>query len=319
MEKLVFKLNLRWVFITAVCLVSSACVHRGLSSTAEGSSAPASDLQVLSEGAFEVRASSAQSVPGGVIGVEIRAKTKIAIDSVKGRFLDKEIPFYRVAGGEGEGQFAALIGIPYEQKTGKIHFEFEVNAPTVSQKFKLPIEIVEAKYLVEHLKVNPRKVHPKKKDLVRIEKEVKEVGALYREQLPEKLWHGAFQYPISSIVTSPYGIRRIFNGALQSFHNGLDLRAPEGTVISAPADGKVVMAKDLFFTGNTVILSHGFGLYTIYAHMSRLEVTVGQKVKTGDHLGLSGATGRASGPHLHWGVVLHGTKVDPLQLMKVAL
>jgi murein DD-endopeptidase MepM/ murein hydrolase activator NlpD len=123
--------------------------------------------------------------------------------------------------------------------------------------------------------------------------------------------------PIDSKVTSIYGTKRTFNGEMRSFHQGLDLRAKTGTPVRAPAGGTVVLAKDLFFTGNTVILDHGYGIFTIYAHMSKLGVKKGEKVNVKQQLGLSGATGRASGPHLHWGAQVNKSKVNPLELTRV--
>jgi murein DD-endopeptidase MepM/ murein hydrolase activator NlpD len=182
---------------------------------------------------------------------------------------------------------------------------------------KVPLQIVDGNYHEEKLKVSPKHVAPKKKDLIRIEKEQKEIGLLYKKIREEREWKGPFGFPIQSIVTSPYGGKRLFNGQLQSSHQGLDLRAKMRTPILAPTGGTVVLAKELFFTGNTVILDHGYGLFTIYAHMSKLKVKRGDVVTTGKLLGLSGMTGRASGPHLHWGAVLRAVKLDPLDLTRV--
>ena len=151
----------------------------------------------------------------------------------------------------------------------------------------------------------------------RIKKEAAEIGRLYRSPRMIKDWQGAFEFPIQSAVTSQFGTRRVFNGEMKSFHQGLDLKAPEGTPIAAPAGGKVVLAKDLYMTGNTIILDHGYGLFTIYAHMSVMRAKLGTLVKKGELLGLSGMTGRASGPHLHWGAVVHLLKVNPMDLIRV--
>ena len=110
--------------------------------------------------------------------------------------------------------------------------------------------------------------------------------------------------------------RRLYNGEQRNFHPGLDLKAPVGTKIRAPENGKVVLAKNLFFTGNTVALDHGYGVITLYAHMSKIRVHLGDQVKPGDLLGLSGKTGRVSGPHLHWQAVIRGVKVNPAELTR---
>jgi murein DD-endopeptidase MepM/ murein hydrolase activator NlpD len=129
-------------------------------------------------------------------------------------------------------------------------------------------------------------------------------------------WSGPFLLPIESEVTSPFGNKRLYNGTMKNFHQGLDLRAREPTPIRAPEGAVVVLAKDLYFTGNTVILDHGYGLFTVYGHMSKLDVKKGQIVKKAELLGLSGATGRASGPHLHWGAVLMRMKFNPQDLVQ---
>ena len=133
----------------------------------------------------------------------------------------------------------------------------------------------------------------------------------------EKYWKGSFQVPINSAVTSTFGNKRIFNGEMKSFHQGLDLRAAMGTPIHAASGGVIVLAKNLFMTGNTVLIDHGYGIFTVYAHMSKLQVKKGQEVKPGETLGLSGMTGRASGPHLHWGAVINRFKVNPTDLTTV--
>jgi murein DD-endopeptidase MepM/ murein hydrolase activator NlpD len=115
-------------------------------------------------------------------------------------------------------------------------------------------------------------------------------------------------------VTSSFGSRRVYNGIQSSAHTGLDFKAPKGTPIYAASRGRVALAKNLFFTGNTVILDHGYGVLTLYAHMSKLKVKKGQMVEGGHLLGLSGMTGRVTGPHLHWMAIIHKQKVNPIGL-----
>jgi murein DD-endopeptidase MepM/ murein hydrolase activator NlpD len=116
-------------------------------------------------------------------------------------------------------------------------------------------------------------------------------------------------------MSSRYGGKRMFNGEMKSFHQGLDLRAGVDTPVIAPERGRVVLAQDLFFTGNTLIFDHGMGLFSIYAHLNHLKVKVGDEVQKEQLIALSGKTGRASGPHLHWGIVIHSQKVDPETLI----
>jgi len=208
------------------------------------------------------------------------------------------------------------FGVPYSRSPGRA--EVVVHSSVRSSPISIPFEVIQGGYLQEVIQVDPRHVSPSAADLKRIRSESRELGKVYARSKPHSLWEGPFQLPVvDGVLTSRFGTQRVFNGVMQSFHQGLDLRAPTGTPIVAPAPGRVVLAKDLFYTGNTVILDHGRGLFTVYAHLSELKVTRGQDVRTAELLGLSGATGRASGPHLHWGALWNRVKFDPLDLVQV--
>lgn len=169
----------------------------------------------------------------------------------------------------------------------------------------------------ETLKVPPRTIEPRPKDQVRIARELKLLRQIYGTQTKLKYWDPPAYMPVNLGITSQWGARRVYNGKVQSAHYGTDMRAPTGTPIKSPYTGKVVLSRHLFYTGNTVILDHGYGLFTLYGHMSKLRVKVGAVAKKGTVLGLSGMTGRASGPHLHWGVKLHDAKIDPMALARL--
>ena len=266
---------------------------------------------------LELKASKLKAETGDVLWIEVSGVKGQKIEKPQGSFLGREFPFFPLEPADS-GHFAAMVGVPYDQKAGTVKFEVQAQVGGQSVKAELVFRLRVGKYPTTQLHVDPKMVHPSPEDQARIERDIKEVGALYKQLTEEKLWGKGFTLPVASSITGRYGTRRVFNGVFQSFHNGTDLKAPEGTEVHAPAAAKVVLAKDLFFTGNTVILDHGYGLFTIYAHMSRLDVQVGKKVQSGDVLGLSGSTGRATGPHLHWGVVLHQSKVNPEALLKVA-
>ena len=153
------------------------------------------------------------------------------------------------------------------------------------KEWVLPLEIVDGHYKSETLKVDEKKVNPPKKELKRILREQAELKEIYSHLTHEKYWDGPFVLPVDSVVTSPFGSKRIYNGEMKSFHQGLDLRAHIGTPIHAASGGVVVLAKDLFFTGNTVLIDHGYGVFTVYCHMSAL------KVKNGDRSGKRRAGG----------------------------
>ena len=210
--------------------------------------------------------------------------------------------------------FQAFLPIPYDRAPGAAQLLVTVKDTSGSVQLEVPFQVVEGKYSSEKLRVDPSRVHPKKKDLPRIAQEVKEVGAVYKNFERKKFWQGPFVLPIRSEVTSEFGTRRLYNGALKGFHSGLDLRAAVGTPIYPAAQGRVALAKDLFFTGNTVILDHGYGVMTLYAHMSELKVKVGDLISPKQLVGLSGKTGRVNGPHLHWQAVIDGVKVNPVGL-----
>lgn len=219
-------------------------------------------------------------------------------------FEDRTYPVYTV----GE-EFEALIGIPFGYKKGTA--TLKVDGTQTS------FEVIDGEYPSEKLKVDPKHVRLKKRDLARVKRESAEVGKLYKIHSGERLWSGNFGLPVESPFTSVFGSKRIYNGEMQSFHQGLDLKAAVGTPIFAPEKGTVVYSKNMFMTGNTVILDHGLGVFTIYAHLSAAQVRRGQKLERGAKVGLAGATGRASGPHLHWGAVIMGVKVNPLDLTQV--
>lgn len=209
--------------------------------------------------------------------------------------------------------FHFFVGIPYEATAGKHELQIQWNGKTI----KVPFEITLGKYEEEKLSVDPSKVSPPKKSIKRILQEKEEVGKIYKHSELSKLWIGPMQLPIESPITSQYGNKRTFNGKLASFHSGMDLKAKVGTPVRPSARGRVVLAKDLYFTGGTVIIDHGYRFYSIYAHLSKIKCKVGDMVDYSNIIALSGDTGRVSGPHLHWGIIFNGVKVDPAQALRV--
>ena len=153
--------------------------------------------------------------------------------------------------------------------------------------------------------------------LARIRSEAQFMTAVYEHSAPEPDWANGLRRPVAESANSSFGTRSVFNGEPRSPHAGTDFLSPAGTPIAAPAAGRIVGARELFFTGNTVIIDHGLGVFSMLAHLSRIDVHEGDAVQAGDILGLVGATGRVTGPHLHWAVRLNGTRVDPLSLLAV--
>src|SRR5690606_30907835 len=130
-----------------------------------------------------------------------------------------------------------------------------------------------------------------------------------------RAWHGSVALPVAGRPSSNFGLRSVYNGQPRSPHGGVDFSSPTGTPVRAPAGGRVALAEDLYFTGQTVILDHGLGLFSVLAHLSAMQVEQGSLVDGGTVVGRVGATGRVTGPHLHWGIRLHGARVDPISLI----
>ena len=176
----------------------------------------------------------------------------------------------------------------------------------------LSFQVLDKQYESQHITIkDKRKVNPEKRDMERIGRETKAIKAALRHWSDNNAITLDFIKPVDGPYSSPFGLRRYFNEQPRKPHSGLDIAAPEGTPIKAPASGTVIDTGDYFFNGNTVFIDHGQGLVTMYCHLSRIDVTPGQAVTTGEAIGLVGMTGRVTGPHLHWGVSLNDARVDP--------
>jgi murein DD-endopeptidase MepM/ murein hydrolase activator NlpD len=167
------------------------------------------------------------------------------------------------------------------------------------------------------LTVEGKYVSPPAELLSRIEEERKKVNAIFDSISPERFWRGSFSLPVPGIVLSAFGKRSVYNGQPRSPHTGVDFRGPTGTPVRTPNAGRVMLAANLYYSGNTVIIDHGLGLYSYFGHMSSLSVKEGDPVRIRDVIGKIGATGVVTGPHLHWTVRLARTRVDPLSLVAV--
>ncbi|XOB63423.1 M23 family metallopeptidase [Campylobacterota bacterium DY0563] len=177
------------------------------------------------------------------------------------------------------------------------------------------LSVIDGNYKSEIINVSKGKVTLSKKNKGRVDKEYKEAMSIYNKVSPNLYLNGKFIYPIDSNITSNFGTKRVYNGSLKSYHSGTDFKAKIGTKIKAVNDGIVVLSKHRFYAGNSIVIDHGQGIYSCYYHLSKLKFKKGQKVKKGDIIGLSGDTGRVTGPHLHFAFRIHGIQVDPLQLI----
>ena len=240
------------------------------------------------------------AVPGGVVIRDLGpAPTRPSVT-----FNGSPVMVLRRAGG-----WVAVVGIPLGAKPGD--YALQVKDAGGNTK-KLAFEIHDKAYETQHITIkDKRKVNPSKQDLARIGKEkarIRQALARFSEQDVVVL---SLALPVEGPTSSPFGLRRYFNEQPRKPHSGLDIAAPKGTPIRAPAPGRVIDTGDFFFNGNTVFLDHGQGLVTMYCHMDHIDVKPGQRLETGDRLGTVGMTGRVTGPHLHWGVSLNDARVDP--------
>jgi murein DD-endopeptidase MepM/ murein hydrolase activator NlpD len=176
------------------------------------------------------------------------------------------------------------------------------------------LQIVPARLRTRRLRVDDRFLNPPEEMAARIRREAETLRELFDRVRPGRLWDGTFTMPVPGPVTSTFGRLTILNGTTQGRHQGSDFRAETGTPVRAPQSGEVVLADDLYYSGGTVIVDHGEGLYSLVAHLSRIAVKVGDRVERRALLGESGATGRVTAPHLHLAVRLQGVPVDPLSL-----
>lgn len=212
----------------------------------------------------------------------------------------------------------ALIPFSYYEKLGKKELEVKYREGKQEKRKSLTINVISGLYAKEEIVVDSKKVNPKSKAVQkRISQEYKEAMQIYGTVTPKSYISKPFILPLESKITSAFGKARVYNGSLKGYHSGTDFRAPMGTPIIAANDAEVALVKRRFYSGGTVLLNHGQGVYTCYFHMSQFKVKKGDIVKRGDVLGLSGQSGRVTGPHLHFSARINGVQVDPLQLVQL--
>ena len=226
------------------------------------------------------------------------------------RAFGRTTPAYRLA----SGTWNALVGIDLDQAAGDYTIASTTNTGATVEK---AFTVTPRTFPTRTLKVNPDFVNPPPALMARIEDETRFTQALLATVTPQRFWTTPFRVPVPHQANSRFGTRSVFNGEPRNPHAGTDFLSPAGTPIRAPNAGRVVAARDLFFSGRTVILDHGLGVFSQLAHMSRIDVAEGDMVEAGQVVGRVGATGRVTGAHLHWGLRVGEARVDPLSLLAV--
>ena len=250
--------------------------------------------------------------PGEVVVLEVRVAERGAAPRV--RALGKAIRLFPVEDGR---LWRGLVGIDLTAEPGVVPVRVEVDAggARVRETYELAVE--PKQFPTRRLRVAPRYVDPPPDVLARIQREAREVAAIFEVSSAERLWSGGFRKPVPGPATSSFGRRSVFNGQPRNPHSGTDFRSGAGTPVRAPNGGRVVLTGDQYFSGKVVILDHGWGLYSYFAHLSAISVAEGDLVARGDVVGAVGATGRVTGAHLHWTVRLNEARVDPLALLEL--
>ena len=243
------------------------------------------------------------AVPGGIAWISLPI-----ISPIPPRIWYQQQPVLVLRDGQ---QWVALVGIPLSAQLGVHHV-------VDSQQHNYAFTVYNKQYRVQHIKINQRNlINPDSKELQRIQSESKLIAAALATPwrattyLPLPL-----KQPVQGKLSSSFGLRRYFNGQPRKPHSGLDIAAPLNTPVLAPAPGQIVNTGDYFFTGKTILIDHGQGIVTLYGHLNQINVVEGQTVTTGQLIGKVGKTGRATGPHLHWGVSLNQAMINPQLVMQ---
>jgi murein DD-endopeptidase MepM/ murein hydrolase activator NlpD len=289
-----------------VCLVSTAALLPG--------GLMAKDTGACTAGTT-LRLSAPQASQGSLLLIEVKSTKPLA--EVQGDWGGRSVPFWREA--RSETRRKGLVGVDLEMAPGK--YQLKVTGQTAGgakMSCSTVVTVRKGRFATEKLQVEKQFVEPSPEQIKRADDERQKLRDIFGHVTPERLWDGKFRIPVEGVTTgSNFGRRRILNGNPGSPHSGVDLPGATGTAVHAAQRGRVVLAAELFFSGNTVVVDHGLGIYTLYGHLSEIDVKPGDAVETGAVLGKVGATGRVTGPHLHWGLTVERARVNPLLLVKL--
>ncbi|WP_447979683.1 M23 family metallopeptidase [Candidatus Nitrospira bockiana] len=248
----------------------------------------------------------------------VRVSSGDDVTAVTGHFLNRRIPFFADRDGTGLS-YVGLVGIDLQDVPGTHELRLDLASPQGQRRLSYNVLVTKEKYPVQHLTLPKDKVDLDEESLTRVKAEQEQVRAVFDGLSQERFWREGFVQPVQGPTTGAFGRLRIINGQARNPHNGEDIAAPMGADVVAMNDGVVRLTVDHFFSGKGVFIDHGLGLYSMYFHLSEILVEEGQSVTRGQVIGKVGASGRASGPHLHWGVRVNGARVDPLSLLTLSL
>jgi murein DD-endopeptidase MepM/ murein hydrolase activator NlpD len=292
---------------TAAILLLALAAAAGVSAGQASPSPPPSRL--------DVSHSARALVPGEAVLLTFTATTG-TLTVVRGTAFGQ--PFTAYQDGPS-GAWHALVGIDLAARPGPAAVEAEGRlANGVSLAARLPLKVGPKTFATRRLTVAPEFVTPPPAEQARIERERLLLNRILSSISPRHLWGDGFARPVDGEVISVFGVRSVFNGEDRAPHRGVDFRGTTGTPVRAPARGVVVLADPLYFSGSTVVLDHGLGVFSMLAHLSRIDVKPGSLVVGGDVIGAVGATGRVTGPHLHWTLRIGPAAVDPLSVIAIA-
>lgn len=263
---------------------------------------------IASAQAFEVQTEPLAIMPGDAFLVRVSGVKGMALPEAS--FDRRTLSFASC----GDGCFFAIGAT--DPKTGPGKNTIEVRIGT--KKKRLPITIRRHLFPVIQLTLPTGKVTLSEQDSQRADKEEKLLKSFWAQQ-SEKIWQGSFSLPLDNEISTQYGVKRIINKANESIHRGIDIRGKKGEDVRASNSGKVILAEELFFGGNTLVLDHGMGIFTVYMHLSGFNRKVGESVSKGDVVGFVGSTGRSTGPHLHFGIKAQQLSVNPVSFTKLKL
>lgn len=262
---------------------------------------------------LSVAASTRTPLPGEAVLLTVT--TLEPVERITARVFRRVFAFYPT---EQPNVWRVLLGIDLGTKPGEHDVDMEATRPSRSPvSASLRLTVRPKRFPVRRLTLPGAFVNPPTSALERIKRETRKMEDLFGRVTPDRLWEGPFVQPVPGVVVGTFGARSILNGQLRQPHAGTDFRGAEGTPIHAPNAGRVVLAEQMYFGGNMIVIDHGLGVFSQFAHLSRFETGVGDLVERGQVIGLVGATGRVTGPHLHWSVRIGTARVDPLSIVKV--